>query len=141
MLDRAKPGLIAVNSAAAASSMKPPRIMILCWPCSRVTKTTPSIPAWLICDATFITKYGLGVVYPGHRNPGNSSRTVISSVLARLRNSPARLTSIAVQLRDTVARYNGFAETGVDVDFGKGETELNRFNGDATTSPTLASGR
>ena len=41
----------------------------------------------------------------------------------------------AVQLRDTVARYNGFAETGVDIDFGKGETELNRFNGDADHKP------
>jgi predicted oxidoreductase len=32
-------------------------------------------------------------------------------------------------------RYNGFAETGIDIDFGKGETELNRFNGDANNKP------
>jgi hypothetical protein len=38
-------------------------------------------------------------------------------------------------LRDTVARQNRFAETGVDVDFGKGETELNRFNGDPSHAP------
>ena len=38
-------------------------------------------------------------------------------------------------LRATVARHNGFAQTGVDVDFGKGETELNRFNGDETHTP------
>ena len=43
----------------------------------------------------------------------------------------------AVQLRATVARYNGFAETGVDIDFGKGETELNRFNGDASHKPIV----
>ena len=35
----------------------------------------------------------------------------------------------AAALRETVARHNRFAETGVDIDFGKGETELNRFNG------------
>ena len=40
-----------------------------------------------------------------------------------------------MQLRSTVARYNRFAETGVDVDFAKGETELNRFNGDAGHKP------
>jgi succinate dehydrogenase/fumarate reductase flavoprotein subunit len=34
-----------------------------------------------------------------------------------------------------VARHNGFAQTGIDVDFGKGETELNRFNGDDAHQP------
>ena len=38
-------------------------------------------------------------------------------------------------MRETVARHNRFAETGVDVDFGKGETELNRFNGDPDHKP------
>ena len=41
----------------------------------------------------------------------------------------------AAALRDTVARHNRFAETGVDLDFGKGETELNRFNGDPGHKP------
>lgn len=40
-----------------------------------------------------------------------------------------------MQLQRTVTRYNGFAETGADIDFGKGETELNRFNGDAAHKP------
>jgi succinate dehydrogenase/fumarate reductase flavoprotein subunit len=38
-------------------------------------------------------------------------------------------------LRRTVERYNGFVKTAVDPDFGKGETELNRFNGDDTHKP------
>ena len=32
-------------------------------------------------------------------------------------------------------RNNGYAKTGVDPDFGKGETELNRFNGDDAHKP------
>ena len=47
----------------------------------------------------------------------------------------------AAQLRATVARHNGFATTGVDVDFGKGETELNRFNGDAAHKPNPCIGK
>jgi predicted oxidoreductase len=43
-------------------------------------------------------------------------------------------------LANTVARYNGFAQTGVDIDFGKGETELNRFNGDAAHKPNPCNG-
>ena len=31
-----------------------------------------------------------------------------------------------------MARHNQFAATGVDLDFAKGSTELNRFNGDPT---------
>ena len=34
-----------------------------------------------------------------------------------------------------MARYNRFAETGIDIDFAKGETELNRFNGDIAHKP------
>ena len=135
VLDRAKPGLIAVNSAGrrfvneAASYHDFVLVMF------ESNKTVPSIPAWLICDAAFIKKYGLGVIYPGHANPG---KFVDSGYLVRGRTIDELAGKIAVdaaQLRATAARYNGFAETGVDIDFGKGETELNRFNGDANHRP------
>jgi len=38
-------------------------------------------------------------------------------------------------LRDTVTRNNRFAAIGIDIDFGKGDLELNRFNGDAAHKP------
>jgi hypothetical protein len=38
-------------------------------------------------------------------------------------------------LSATVVRHNEFARTGVDTDFGKGEIELNRFNGDPQHVP------
>ena len=38
-------------------------------------------------------------------------------------------------LTDSIARNNLYAATGVDEEFGKGSTELNRFNGDALNSP------
>lgn len=79
--------------------------------------------------------YGLGVIYPGHRNPG---KFVDSGYLASGRTLDELADTIGVdpvQLRSTVERYNSFAKTGVDVDFGKGETELNRFNGDASHAP------
>jgi succinate dehydrogenase/fumarate reductase flavoprotein subunit len=39
------------------------------------------------------------------------------------------------QLERTIARHNDFAETGIDIDFAKGEIELNRFNGDPDHEP------
>ena len=135
MLDRAKPGVIAVNSAGRRfvnEAVSYHDFVLAMFECD---KTTPSIPAWLICDAAFLRKYGLGVVYPGHRNPAKFvdngylvSAPLIDELAGKIGVDPE-------QLRATVTRYNGFAEAGVDVDFGKGETELNRFNGDADHKP------
>ena len=39
------------------------------------------------------------------------------------------------ELAQTIERYNRYAESGVDEDFGRGSSELNRFNGDPLTKP------
>jgi hypothetical protein len=41
----------------------------------------------------------------------------------------------AAGLVESVARHNRFAATGEDLDFGKGSSELNRFNGDPAHGP------
>jgi len=135
VLDRAKPGLIAVNSAGRRFVNEAASYHDFVLAMFESNKTAPSIPAWLVCDQTFLGKYGLGVVYPGHRNPG---KFVDSGYLTRaptLEELAGKIGVDSVQLRSTVSRYNGFAETGVDTDFGKGEVELNRFNGDVLHKP------
>jgi succinate dehydrogenase/fumarate reductase flavoprotein subunit len=135
VLDRAKPGLIAVNSAGCRFVNEAASYHDFVLAMFDSHKTVPSIPAWLVCDAAFIKKYGLGVVYPGHRHP---AKFEASGYLVSGRTVDELAAKIAVdsaQLRSTIARYNGFAGTGVDIDFGKGETELNRFNGDARHEP------
>ncbi len=130
VLDRAKPGLIAVNSAGHRFVNEASSYHDFVLAMFESNKVAPSIPAWLICDAAFLRKYGLGVIYPSHRNPkkfvSNGYLISADTVEGLARNIGAD----PVQLGGTVERYNGFAKTGVDVDFGKGETELNRFNGD-----------
>ena len=135
VLDRAKPVVIAVNSTGrrfvneAASYHDFVLAMFEC------NKTIQSIPAWLICDSDCLRRYGLGVVYPGHRNPAkflDNGYLVSSQVLEVL---AGKIGVDGGQLCSTVTRYNAFAKTGIDIDFGKGETELNRFNGDASHKP------
>jgi succinate dehydrogenase/fumarate reductase flavoprotein subunit len=135
VLDRAKPGLIAVNSAGRRFVNEAVSYHDFVLAMFEAHKAAPSIPAWLIGDAAFVRKYGLGVVYPGH---GNVAGFVERGYLVRadtIVELAQKIGADPAQLRATVGRYNRFAETGVDVDFGKGETELNRFNGDASHKP------
>ncbi len=135
MFDRAKPGLIAVNSAGRRFVNEAVSYHDFVLAMFESQKDVPSIPAWLVCDAPFIAKYGLGVIYPGH---GNLKKFEANGYLIRADTLDALAAKIGVgapALRDTVARHNRFAETGIDIDFGKGETELNRFNGDPAHKP------
>jgi succinate dehydrogenase/fumarate reductase flavoprotein subunit len=135
VLDRAKPGLIAVNSAGRRFTNEAASYHDFVVAMFETNKVVPAIPAYLVCDAAFLKKYGLGIVYPRHRHP---ERFVESGYLKRgatLDELAAAIGVDAAALQATVARHNEFARTGVDVDFGKGETALNRFNGDLQHKP------
>jgi succinate dehydrogenase/fumarate reductase flavoprotein subunit len=134
-LDRAKPGLLAVNSAGRRFVNEAVSYHDFVEGMFESHGHVPSIPAHLICDGTFIEKYGLGDIHPGTRDLTAFER---SGYLVTGRTLDELAKRIGVQpaaLAETVARHNRFAATGVDVDFGKGETELNRFNGDPTHGP------
>jgi succinate dehydrogenase/fumarate reductase flavoprotein subunit len=135
LLDRAKPGLIAVNARGERFVNEAVSYHDFVEAMFEANARAPSIPCYLICDAAFIKKYGLGIVYPG---AGNLPRLLQSGYLkaADTLDGLARQFGIDTSgLRRTIERHNGFAQTGVDIDFGKGETELNRFNGDDAHQP------
>ena len=134
-LDRAKPGLVAVNSAGrrfvneADSYHDFVEAMFACH------RTTPCIPAYLICEAHFVRKYGLGAIYPGTSSLKSFEKSGYITVAPTIAELADRIGVDRVGLEDTVRRNNHNADSGVDVDFGKGETELNRFNGDPVNKP------
>ena len=134
-LDRAKPGLMAVNSAGRRFVNEGLSYHDFVLAMFDSHKVVPSIPAYLVCDAAFIRKYGLGDIHPGPRNlkKFEASGYLVSG--RTLDELAAAINVDAAGLRDSVARNNKYAESGVDVDFGKGELELNRFNGDAAHKP------
>jgi succinate dehydrogenase/fumarate reductase flavoprotein subunit len=135
LLDRAKPGLIAVNKRGERFVNEAVSYHDFVEGMFDANADAPSIPCYLICDAAFIKKYGLGLVHPG---AGNLSRLLQAGYLKRgdtLEDLAGQFGIDAAGLHRTVARHNGFAQTGIDADFGKGETELNRFNGDDAHQP------
>ncbi len=134
-LDRAKPGLIAVDSHGRRFVNEGDSYHDFVLAMLRAPHGASAVPAYLICDATFLRRYGLGLVHPGAWRLQPFLR---ANYLYRAPTLAALAESLDIDakgLQLTVARYNHFAQTGVDEDFGKGTSELNRFNGDASHVP------
>ena len=130
-LDRAKPGLIAVNKAGRRFTNEGASYHYFCNDMIR----HDAVPCWVIVDAAFIRKYGLGMVYPGTTE---MKPHVASGYLkcAQTLDDLARQIGVDAQgLAQTVSRSNESALTGVDAEFGKGATEVSKFNGDPLHKP------
>jgi hypothetical protein len=134
-LDRPKPGLLAVNGAGHRFVNEAASYHDFVEAMFESHKSVPTIPAWLICASWFIAKYGLGDIHPGTRDPSAFARSGYILSAPTLEELAQKIGVPPAVLAETVARHDRFAETGIDVDFGKGETELNRFNGDASHKP------
>lgn len=135
ILDRAKPGLIAVNSTGRRFVNESDSYHDFCMGMLRAHESAPSIPAHLIVDASFIRDYGLGLVLPGTKRlrPFIEAGYLIEA--PTLQALAARIGVDATALAQTVAQHNVFAETGNDEAFGRGTSDMNRFNGDAANTP------
>ncbi|MGQ0509152.1 MAG: FAD-dependent oxidoreductase [Betaproteobacteria bacterium] len=131
VLDRAKPGLVAIGADGrrftdeAASYHEFTRAMY----------RTGNVPAWLVCDKRFLWRYGLGMVLPMTLRP---ARFVDSGYLKRAGSIAELAAAIDVDaggLADTVRRHNEFAREGKDADFGKGGNAYDLGNGDPEHRP------
>jgi succinate dehydrogenase/fumarate reductase flavoprotein subunit len=134
-LDRAKPGLIAVNAAGRRFVDEAVSYHEFVVGMHRSHETVPTIPAWLVCDRTFIERYGLGRVPPGERS---WRKLIASGYLVEANKLDALAAKIKVDaagLRDSIAHNNRYAETAIDEDFGKGSTDFDRHNGDPAHRP------
>ena len=131
VLDRAKPGLIAVGRSGRRFTDE----AVSYHEFTRAMYRTSNVPAWLVCDRRFVWKYGLGMVRPmtlrlapyiasGYLQSADTIETLAHAI------------GVAPEgLVDSVQRHNEFARTGVDPDFGKGGNVYDRNNGDPAHRP------
>jgi len=134
-MDRPKPGLVAVNSAGRRFVNEADSYHHFVLGMFASHKTVPTLPAWLVCDAGFVRKYGLGPIHPGTTQLAPFVQKGWLTMAATLGELATAMGVDAAGLADTVQRNNRFAASGIDEDFGKGSTRLNRYNGDPLNQP------
>ncbi|MGH8669445.1 MAG: FAD-dependent oxidoreductase [Burkholderiales bacterium] len=130
LLDRAKPGLIAVDHAGRRFVNEGCSYHDFIEAMFKAHKQGPAIPAWLICTEGFVRAYGLGAIRPGTRSLDGFEKDGSIARAGSLRELARKISVDPAGLEAAVARYNEHAAKGEDPDFHKGSTVLNRFNGD-----------
>ena len=93
------------------------------------------VPAWMVIDQRYRNRYVFAGLMPRQPFPG---RWYKHGIVKRADTLEALADEIAVPsdaLLATVTRFNGFAETGVDADFHRGESAYDKYYSDPTVKP------
>ncbi|WP_342247384.1 FAD-binding protein [Pseudomonas sp. OTU5201] len=129
--DRAKPGIIAVNSAGQRFTNEADSYHCFVQAMHREGLAS----CWLICDAEAMGRYGMGLARP---SPVDNSALVEAGYLFRANTPEALARAMGVDphgLATTLVRHNEDARAGNDRQFGKGSTTYNQSLGDPHHKP------
>lgn len=135
VLDRGKPGLIAVNPEGDRFVNEATTYHLFVEAMFRELNGRADAACFLICDDAFIARYGLGMVRPRKLNLKAAIADGYVTVANTIEGLATKLALSPPRLMATVARHNGFALTGVDEDFHKGSDAYQRNIGDTAHGP------
>lgn len=136
LAERTLPGCILVNQAGERFvNEAAPYVDAVHAMYDRHTDEVGHIPAWLIADQRYRNRYIFAGLGPRQPFPG---RWYKFGAVHRAPTLEALAEEIGVPpaaVLATVTRFNGFAESGVDADFHRGESAYDRYYGDPRNKP------
>lgn len=131
VLDRAKPGLVAVNASGRRFTNEAASYHEF----TRAMYRTSSVPAWLVCDRVFLWRYGLGMIRPMTLFLKPYLRNGYLKASATVEGLARAIGVDGASLAETVRRHGEMARRGADEDFGKGGNAYDLANGDPGHRP------
>lgn len=130
VMDRAKPGMITVNARGERFLNESTSYHLFGLAMQAAHQQTPSIPAYLVCDARALRQYGLGMVRPGGSGLAPFLADGYLTEASTLAELAGKLGIDANTLQATVQRFNSHATAEADPDFHRGETAYQQNLGD-----------
>lgn len=130
LVERAKPGFMAVLPNGRRFVNEADSYHDFVAGLLAATPEGESPRAWLLADSRALRRYGLGQARPFPFSPKAWLRTGYLQCAPTLDALAERCGIDPAGLRESVSRFNGFAERGEDPDFRRGASAYNRAQGD-----------
>jgi 3-oxosteroid 1-dehydrogenase len=93
------------------------------------------VPAWMIIDQRYRNRYLFAGLSPRQPFPGRWYKFGTIKKADSLEALAAEIEVPAADLQATIERFNGFARSGVDEDFHRGESDYDKYYSDPTVKP------